>query len=55
VDKHRFEELLRKRDRVGLSDLEADDLGRTLAEREGKPYGNGASRRPEGAEHVLRE
>lgn len=40
VDEHRFEELMRKRDRVGLSDLEADELGRALAEREGKPYSN---------------
>lgn len=40
VDQHRFNELLRKRDRVGLSEEEADELGRALADRQGKPYSN---------------
>lgn len=39
VDAQRYEGLLRKRDEVGLSDDEANELGRMMAEREGKPYG----------------
>lgn len=31
-----------KRGRTGLSDAEADELGRLFAEREGKPYSNAA-------------
>jgi hypothetical protein len=36
----RFEELIAKRDLMGLSDGEADELGRLIAEREGKSYSN---------------
>jgi len=36
----RFEELTEKRDGIGLTRDEADELGRLMAEREGKPYGN---------------
>jgi hypothetical protein len=36
----RFRELTEKRDGPGLSNEEADELGRMMAEREGKPYGN---------------
>jgi hypothetical protein len=38
VDEQRFEELSRKRFEEGLTDEEADELGRMMAEREGKPY-----------------
>ena len=40
VDEKRVEELIAKRKDVGLSDDEADELGRLFAEREGKPYSN---------------
>jgi hypothetical protein len=44
VDEGRLQELERKRDSDGLTDDEANELGRMLAEREGKPYGNAATR-----------
>jgi hypothetical protein len=40
MDEHRFEELSRKRFEAGLSREEADELGRMMAEKEGKPYHN---------------
>jgi hypothetical protein len=40
VDEKRIEELTRKRLESGLSDDEADELGRLFAEQEGKPYSN---------------
>jgi hypothetical protein len=40
MDDERFAELKRKRDSEGLTDDEADELGRLMAEREGKPYSN---------------
>lgn len=40
MDQARYEELIRKRDTVGLTRKEADELGRLLAESEGRPYGN---------------
>ena len=36
----RYEELLEKRDTAGLTDQEADELGRLIAEREGRAYAN---------------
>ena len=45
----RYQELVEKRDGPGLSDEEADELGRLIAEREGQPYG-GADARPEAQE-----
>jgi hypothetical protein len=41
----RFEELLAKRSRIGLSDQEANELGRLFAEREGRPYSNTSTQR----------
>ena len=38
MDEQRFEELKEKRFREGLTDEEADELGRLMAESEGKPY-----------------
>ena len=38
MDDERFEELKRKRREEGLTDEEANELGRMFAEREGKPY-----------------
>ena len=40
ADEKRIEELTKKRHEVGLSDAEADELGRLFAEQEGKPYSN---------------
>jgi hypothetical protein len=40
MDQNRFEELSRKRSVTGLTRDEADELGRMMAEREGKPYSN---------------
>jgi hypothetical protein len=40
VDEKRIEELIAKRQETGLSDGEADELGKLFAEREGKPYSN---------------
>jgi hypothetical protein len=40
MDERRFRELERKRDAEGLSDEEADELGRMMAEKEGRPYAN---------------
>jgi hypothetical protein len=38
MDDLRYQELVDKRGRVGLSDAEASELGRMVAERMGKPY-----------------
>lgn len=35
-----YDDLIAKRDSVGLSHDEANELGQLMAEREGKPYGN---------------
>jgi len=40
ADENRIQELTDKRHDVGLSDDEADELGRLFAEQEGKPYSN---------------
>jgi hypothetical protein len=40
VDEKRIEELIDKRHEAGLSDEEADELGKLFAEKEGKPYSN---------------
>jgi hypothetical protein len=40
VDEKRIEELIAKRHETGLSDDEADELGKLFAEKEGKPYSN---------------
>jgi hypothetical protein len=45
VQTPRFEALLTKRNRIGLSDQEANELGRLFAEREGKPYSNASTLR----------
>lgn len=46
-DGSRYEELIRKRSESGLSDEEANELGRLMARRAGKPYSNAQSRSPE--------
>jgi hypothetical protein len=40
MDEQRFRELERKRDTEGLNHEEANELGRMVAEREGRPYAN---------------
>jgi hypothetical protein len=40
VDEKRIEELIDKRHETGLSDAEADELGKLFADKEGKPYSN---------------
>lgn len=44
MDERRFEELEAKKLKGGLTDDEANELGRLWAEKEGKPYGNADSR-----------
>jgi hypothetical protein len=44
MDEQRFQELIHKRDTSGLTDREADELGKMIAERDGLPYSS-ASRR----------
>ena len=51
MDESGYRELEEKRDTVGLTKEEADELGRMMAEREGKPYGNADMREnPEAGE-----
>jgi hypothetical protein len=40
MNEERFRLLINKRGLVGLTRREADELGRLLAEREGREYGN---------------
>jgi hypothetical protein len=40
MDQGRYEELLKKRETVGLTREEADELGRFIAESEGRTYSN---------------
>ena len=44
MNEERMAELERKRFEGGLSEEEADELGRMLAEKAGKPYGNAHDR-----------
>ena len=46
MDTGRYEALTAKRDDVGLSDEEADELGKMLAELEGRVYENADTVRP---------
>ncbi len=47
MDTTRYEELTLKRDDVGLTDEEADELGKMIAEIEGSTYGNADTLRVE--------
>ena len=47
MDEQRFKELERKRFEEGLSDDEANELGRMMAERSGEEYESAAARRPD--------
>jgi hypothetical protein len=44
MDERRFQELVKKRDSEGLSDEEANELGRMIAERSGDAYSNAGAR-----------
>jgi hypothetical protein len=44
MDERRFEELDRKRTESGLTEEEANELGRLMAERMGQPYSNAQDR-----------
>jgi hypothetical protein len=44
MDQARFDELVRKRETVGLTREEADELGRLMAEAEGRSYSNADDR-----------
>jgi hypothetical protein len=48
MNQQRFQELVRKGDGTGLTDDEADELGRMIAERDGKPYANASDIHPDG-------
>ena len=52
MDTTRYEELTVKRDEVGLTDEEAGELGRMVAELEGDAYGNADTLRAEAAEEA---
>jgi len=43
MDEGRFQELMKKRTADGLTDEEANELGRMMAEKEGEPYSNAAA------------
>jgi hypothetical protein len=45
MDEARYEELMRKRTTSGLSDAEANELGRMMAEKKGETYGGAAARK----------
>ena len=55
MDTTRYEELTAKRDDVGLTDEEADELGKMVAEIEGKAYGNADTLRAEETERSSTE
>ena len=59
VSEQRFDQLERKRDTEGLTGDEANELGRLMAEREGKPYSNAEMRdepeETEGVDEVAKE
>ena len=42
MDERRFQELEKKRDAEGLTEEEANELGRMIAERQGQAYSNAA-------------
>jgi hypothetical protein len=50
MDASRYEELTVKRDDVGLTHAEADELGKLMADREGAEYENAETLRAQGAE-----
>lgn len=56
MDQARYDELIQKRDTVGLTRQEADELGRFMAESEGEPYSNAdAANSPDQGPNVPRD
>jgi hypothetical protein len=47
VDQERYDALMAKSSGVGLTDEEANELGRLMAEKEGRPYGSATEREQE--------
>lgn len=47
MDQERYDALMAKSSGVGLSDEEANELGRLMAEKEGRSYGGAAEREQE--------
>jgi hypothetical protein len=52
MDEQRFAELERKRDTEGLSNDEANELGRMMAERAGQPYSNASQLRQQEEQEI---
>jgi hypothetical protein len=53
VDEARYQQLMQKRDGTGLTDDEANELGRLMAEKEGLEYeGHGAKNFDQSAEEI---
>jgi len=45
MDEVRYDELMKKRGTSGLSDTEANELGKLMAEKKGQTYGGAAARK----------
>jgi hypothetical protein len=45
MDQTRYDELMQRRDTSGLSDAEANELGRLMAEKRGESYGGADARK----------
>jgi hypothetical protein len=54
MDQERYEKLVRKRETGGLTREEADELGRLIAQREGRPYSNADAVEPPESEATVR-
>jgi hypothetical protein len=54
MDEQRYEELVRKREGEGLTAEEADELGRLMAEKEGRADEYGNAERPPDEVHIAR-
>ena len=52
VDEARYQQLIEKRDGPGLSDEEANELGKLMAEKEGVAYGKGGEKADMSAEEL---
>ena len=55
MDEARYDELMAKRKTSGLSDAEANELGRLMAEKKGETYGGAAARKEAFAEAEAEE
>ncbi len=55
MDDERLKQLIEKRDALGLTDDESDELGRLMADQEGRSYGRDQDRAAESTEEDQRE